>query len=117
MTKYTVKSLVDYVGLTFDQPDTIYVAGGFGGSLDISKAIAIGLLPDIEAQKIQFIGNSSIMGERMALLSAPAFEKVINIAKKMTNIELSNYLPFMDEFVAALFLPHTDSRLFSSVHY
>jgi hypothetical protein len=71
MTKYTVKSLIDYVGLTFDQPDTIYVAGGFGGSLDISKAIAIGLLPDIDAQKIQFIGNSSIMGERMALLSAP----------------------------------------------
>jgi len=53
----------------------------------------------------------------MALLSAPAFEKAINIAKKMTNIELSNYLPFMDEFVAALFLPHTDSSLFSSVHY
>jgi uncharacterized 2Fe-2S/4Fe-4S cluster protein (DUF4445 family) len=57
------------------------------------------------------------MGARMALLSAPAFEKAINIAKKMTNIELSNYLPFMNEFVAALFLPHTDSRLFPSVHY
>lgn len=112
-----MKSLIDYVGLTFDQLDTIYVAGGFGSSLDIPKAIAIGLLPDIETMKIQFIGNSSVMGARMALLSAPAFEKAINIAKKMTNIELSNYLPFMNEFVAALFLPHTDSSLFSSVHY
>jgi uncharacterized 2Fe-2S/4Fe-4S cluster protein (DUF4445 family) len=112
-----IKSLIDYVGLTFDQLDTIYVAGGFGSSLNIPKAIAIGLLPDIETMKIQFIGNSSIMGARMALLSTPAFEKAINIAKKMTNIELSNYLPFMNEFVAALFLPHTDTRLFSSVHY
>jgi len=112
-----MKSLIDYVGLTFDQLDTIYVAGGFGSSLNIPKAIAIGLLPDIETRKIQFIGNSSVMGARMALLSAPALEKAINIAKKMTNIELSNYLPFMNEFVAALFLPHTDSSLFSSVHY
>ncbi|MBA7688497.1 Na(+)-translocating NADH-quinone reductase subunit F [subsurface metagenome] len=112
-----VKSLVDYVGLSFEQLDAIYLAGGFGSSLDISKAIAIGLLPDIDTQKIQFIGNSSIMGARMALLLGPAFETAIDISKKMTNIELSNYLPFMNEFVAALFLPHTDSKLFPSVHY
>jgi uncharacterized 2Fe-2S/4Fe-4S cluster protein (DUF4445 family) len=112
-----MKSLVDYVGLTFDQLNSIYIAGGFGSSLNIPKAIAIGLLPDVDPQKIQFIGNSSVMGARMALLSAPAFEKAINIAKKMTNIELSNYLPFMDEFIAALFLPHTDTRLFPSIHY
>jgi len=92
-----IKSLIDYIGLTFEQLDTIYIAGGFGSSLNIPKAIAIGLLPDIDVQRIQFIGNSSIMGARMALLSTPAFEKAINIAKKMTNIELSNYLPFMNE--------------------
>jgi len=112
-----MKSLIDYVGLTFDQLNTIYVAGGFGSSLDIPKAVAIGLLPDVDTSKIQFIGNSSIMGARMALLSTPAFEKAVDIAKKTTNIELSNYLPFMNEFMAALFLPHTDSNLFSSVHY
>ena len=112
-----MKSLVNYVGLTFDQLDNIYIAGGFGSSLDISKAVAIGLLPDIDIRKIQFIGNSSVMGARMALLSAPTFEKTLNIAKKMTNIELSNYPPFMDEFVAALFLPHTDNTLFPSVNY
>jgi uncharacterized 2Fe-2S/4Fe-4S cluster protein (DUF4445 family) len=58
-----------------------------------------------------------VMGARMALLSAHAFEKAIDISKKMTNIELSNYLPFMDEFIAAIFLPHTDRSLFPSVHY
>jgi uncharacterized 2Fe-2S/4Fe-4S cluster protein (DUF4445 family) len=112
-----IKSLSDYVGLKFDQLDTIYVAGGFGSSLDITKAVAIGLLPDIDTSRIQFIGNSSVMGARMALLSAHAFEKAIDISKKMTNIELSNYLPFMDEFIAAIFLPHTDRSLFPSVHY
>ena len=112
-----IKSLADYVGLKFEQLDTIYVAGGFGSSLDITKAVAIGLLPDIDIRRIQFIGNSSVMGARMALLSTPAFEKAINVAKKMTNIELSNYPPFMGEFIAALFLPHTDRSLFPSVHY
>ncbi len=112
-----IKSLTDYVGLKFEQLDTIYLAGGFGSSLDIRKAIVIGLLPDIDVRKIQFIGNSSIMGARMALLSGPAFEGAINISKKMTNIELSNYTAFMNEFIAALFLPHTDSKLFPSVQY
>ena len=112
-----IKSLMDYVGLNFEDIDTFYVAGGFGSYLDIPKAIGIGLLPDIDPKRIQFIGNSSLMGARLALLSAHAFERTIHIAKSTTNIELSTYHPFMDEYVAALFLPHTDRRLFPSVTY
>ena len=112
-----IKSLVDYVGLSFNDIDTFFVAGGFGSYLDIPKAIAIGLLPDIDPKKIKFVGNSSLMGARMALLSTHAFERTVKIASRMTNIELSTYLPFMDEYVAALFLPHTDRKLFPSVDY
>jgi uncharacterized 2Fe-2S/4Fe-4S cluster protein (DUF4445 family) len=112
-----IKSLVDYIGLTFDQIDNFYVAGGFGSYLDISKAVAIGLLPDIPREKIQFIGNSSLTGARMCLLSEAALEKCMNISRSMTNIELSVYQPFMDEYIAALFLPHTDRKLFPSVEY
>jgi len=112
-----IRSLMNYIGLSFDQLDTFYVAGGFGNFLSISKAVAIGLLPDIPEEKIRFIGNSSLTGARMALLSESAFEKCVNISRSMTNIELSNYQPFMDEYVAALFLPHTDRRLFPSVKY
>jgi uncharacterized 2Fe-2S/4Fe-4S cluster protein (DUF4445 family) len=112
-----LKSLVDYVGLDFGQLDTLYLSGGFGSSVDVPKAVAIGLLPDMDRGKVQFIGNSSIMGARMSLLSGYNFEKATDIARTMTNIELSNYVPFMNEFVAALFLPHTDEKLFPSVHY
>ena len=112
-----IKSLTDYIGLSFDQIETFYVAGGFGSFLNIPKAIAIGLLPDIPQEKIQFIGNSSLTGARRSLLSENAFEKCINISRSMTNIELSNYQPFMDEYIAALFLPHTDRKLFPSVQY
>jgi len=112
-----LKSLTDYVGLSFGQLDKIYLSGGFGSSLSIPKAIAIGLLPDIDTERIQYIGNSAIMGARIALLSRSAFESAVSLSKTMTNIELSNYLPFMNEFIASLFLPHTDDRLFPSIHY
>ena len=112
-----IKSLSDYVGLSFDKFENIYVAGGFGSSLNIPKAIAIGLLPDVDPGKMQFIGNSSLTGSRMSLMSITSFEKTRKIARRMTNIELSNYAPFMNEFIAALFLPHTDIKLFPSVKY
>ena len=112
-----IKSLVDYIGLTFDMLDTFFVAGGFGSYLDIHKAVAIGLLPDIPEERIQFIGNSSLTGARMALIYEEAFEKGRNVSKSMTNIELSNYQPYMDEYVASLFLPHTERKLFPSVDY
>ena len=112
-----IRSLMNYIGLAIDQLDSFYVAGGFGNYLNIPKAIAIGLLPDMAEEKIRFMGNSSLTGSRMALLSESAFEKCVNISRSMTNVELSNYPPFMDEYVAALFLPHTDHKLFPSVKY
>jgi uncharacterized 2Fe-2S/4Fe-4S cluster protein (DUF4445 family) len=103
--------------LTFEDIDTFFIAGGFGNYLDIKKATGIGLIPDIDADKIRFVGNSSLMGARMCLISSHAAERAEQIAKSTTNIELSNYQPFMDEYVAAMFLPHTDRKLFPSINY
>jgi len=112
-----IKSLMDYVGLGFEDISIFYVAGGFGSYLDIPKAIGIGLLPDIDPERIQFVGNSSLMGARMCLLSTHTMERALWVAKNMTNLELSNYQPFMDEYMAAMFIPHTDRKLFPSVDY
>jgi uncharacterized 2Fe-2S/4Fe-4S cluster protein (DUF4445 family) len=112
-----MKSLIDYVGLNFEDIASLYVAGGFGSYLDIRKAIGIGLLPDIDPKRIRFVGNSSLTGARICLLSVHTMERAVQIARSTTNIELSNYQPFMDEYVAAMFLPHTDKKLFPSVDY
>jgi len=113
-----IKSLIDYAGLTFSQLEKIYVAGGFGNYLNIDKAIGIGLLPDIPRERIEFVGNSSLMGARMALISSHAFEKAISISQQITNVELSHFAPFADEYMAALYLPHIDREsLFPSVNY
>jgi uncharacterized 2Fe-2S/4Fe-4S cluster protein (DUF4445 family) len=112
-----IKCLVDYVGLSFEFIENLFVAGGFGNYLDASKAIGIGLLPDIPRERIRYVGNTSLKGARQCLMSHHQFEKSINVSRSMTNIELSTYQPFMNEYVAALFLPHTDMKLFPSVSY
>jgi len=105
--------LVQSVGMGFSDIERIFVAGGFGTYLNIEKAITIGLLPDLPLDRFQFVGNSSVAGARIALVSNHAFEKAQTIAKKMTYFELSVRHDFMNEFIAALFLPHTDQELFS----
>jgi len=99
----------------FSQLVKIFIAGGFGTYLDIESAIRIGLLPDLERSKFAFIGNSSLAGARQALLSYEARKKADEIARSMACIELSNEPAYMDEYMAALFFPHTDLTRFPSV--
>ena len=110
-----VRVLLKTLEMDFMDLEKLYVAGGFGAHLDIEKAIFIGLLPDIPKERIRFIGNSSLAGARMSLLSARAFHRMEEIANRMTYIELSVHPDFMNEFIAALFLPHTDVELFPTV--
>jgi len=109
------RSLVTTMGMEFDQVDKIYIGGGFGSYMNIGKAICIGLLPDLPEERFEFIGNSSLAGARMALLSYDALLKAKEIADRVTNIELSNDPSYMDEYVGSLFLPHTNGSLFPSV--
>ncbi|MFC1704469.1 ASKHA domain-containing protein [Candidatus Omnitrophota bacterium] len=111
-----VATLVRHMGLQFDDIKKIFIAGGFGTSLDINKAVSIGLLPDLDRDKFIFIGNSSLVGARQALLSMDAFRKAEEIAKKTTYFELSVDQGYMDEYMAALFFPHTDRERFPSVN-
>jgi uncharacterized 2Fe-2S/4Fe-4S cluster protein (DUF4445 family) len=97
-----------------EQLATLYVAGGFGNYLDIPKAILIGMLPDIPAERIRFVGNTSIAGAKMALLSRTALEKAEEIAGRMTYFDLMNHPTYMEEFIRSNFLPYTDLARFPS---
>jgi uncharacterized 2Fe-2S/4Fe-4S cluster protein (DUF4445 family) len=110
-----MRVLLNSVGMSFEDLERIYVAGGFGNYLDVEKAIFIGLLPDVPPERVQFIGNSSLTGARMGLLSRHALDRASTLARQMTYFELSVDPKFYDEFVAALFLPHTDIDLYPSV--
>jgi len=107
--------LAKRMGLDIGDIDRIYIGGGFGNYLNIEKAIWVGLLPDLPPDRFCFIGNSSLSGARMALLSREAMHKAEEIAGRMTNIELCEEPSYMGEYVGSLFLPHTDIDLFPTV--
>ncbi len=107
--------LLKSTNYTFDDLGKIYIAGGFGNYIDLKKAILLGLFPDVPLEKYEFIGNGSLGGARLALLSKDMIKEAERIYKMMTYIELSVSNMFYDEFTSALFLPHTDINLFPSV--
>jgi uncharacterized 2Fe-2S/4Fe-4S cluster protein (DUF4445 family) len=107
--------LLKNVGLNFDKIDSIYIAGGFGQHLNIENAVRIGLLPDIERKKFHYMGNSSLLGAYLILLSEENKDLSNDTAEKMTYVELNTEPSYMNEYTGALFLPHTDIKLFPSV--
>jgi uncharacterized 2Fe-2S/4Fe-4S cluster protein (DUF4445 family) len=110
-----VSLLVKKVGLTLNDIEQILIAGGFGNYLNIEKAIIIGMLPDVPREKFRFLGNTAIAGAYFCLLSEKMREEAEEVAGKMTNVELSVSRRFMDEYMSALFLPHTDIGQFPTV--
>ena len=108
-------ALLNKVGKNISEVKRIYVAGGFGNYIGIENAISIGLLPDVERSVYQYIGNSSLAGARMALSSREALMKAKDVSKGITYIDLSSESGYMDEYIAALFFPHTDLGRFPSV--
>ena len=107
--------LIESLGMDFSVIDKVYIAGGIGNNLDIENSILIGLLPDIEREKFIYIGNSSLVGSYLALISKDAKKKLQEIGSEITYVELSVYPTYMDEFISACFLPHTNIEQFPTI--
>jgi len=110
-----IRVLMDSTQTKAEDLDAIYLAGGFGNFLNVRQAVTIGMLPDVPPEKIRFVGNTSIAGAKTVLLSREALETAEKIANSMTYFDLMSHPGYMDEFIRAGFLPHTDLSLFPSV--
>lgn len=98
-----VDILVKKAGITFDEVDDCYLAGGFGTKIDIKKAAGIGLIPKELEMKTIPAGNTVLAGTKEVLLgkiSKEELEKiqtmadVINLAEENDFEEM--YLSYMD---------------------
>lgn len=105
-------TLLTEVGMGIEDIKHIILAGGFGSYVDLERAMAIGLLPEMDPAKVTFIGNGSLMGARMSSLTNRIRKDVVEVTQKMTNFELSDTPSYMDNYIAALFLPHTNMDQF-----
>ena len=107
-----IDTLLQSVDMTPDCIEKVVVAGGIGSGINMKNAINIGMLPDVELEKYHYIGNSSLTGAYAMVMSNEATRKCHEVGANMTYLELSTYPGYMDSFVAACFLPHTDASLF-----
>jgi uncharacterized 2Fe-2S/4Fe-4S cluster protein (DUF4445 family) len=103
------------VGVPLEMVEQFLIGGSFGKYINVEKAVQIGLLPDMEWDRFQFLGNTSVRGAYYALLDPHARARITDIASRMTYIELSADNSFYDAFMSAMFLPHTDMSAFPSV--
>jgi uncharacterized 2Fe-2S/4Fe-4S cluster protein (DUF4445 family) len=110
-----VSILIESMSLSINDIHCVYLAGGFGNYLNVRNAITIGMLPDMPTSRIKFVGNTSLTGAKMTLLSEEAFETVQKIASQMTYFDLMGNPKYMEEFMSANFLPHTNLEEFPSV--
>ena len=107
-----IDTLLSSVDMTVDMIDRVYVAGGIGSGINMKNAVNIGMFPDVDIEKFHYIGNSSLTGSYAMVMSDEATAKCAEVAANMTYLELSTHPGYMDSFVAACFLPHTDRSLF-----
>ena len=107
-----IDTLLKSVDMDVEMIDHVYVAGGIGSGINMKNAVNIGMLPDVDLSKYSYIGNSSLTGAYAMVLSDQADAKCAEVGANMTYLELSTYPGYMDEFVAACFIPHTDRNLF-----
>ena len=105
-------TLLEEVGLTMDSIEQIILAGGFGSYIDLEKAMTLGLLPEIDPERVTYIGNGSLLGARMSALTNAIRRDVVEVTGRMTNFELSETPSYMNNYVAAMFIPHTEIEKF-----
>jgi uncharacterized 2Fe-2S/4Fe-4S cluster protein (DUF4445 family) len=83
----------------------VFVAGAFGSYLNISNAIAIGLLPDFPNAGYHQVGNTAAAGAIMALLSAKVRQRAVEIARRTKYVELTVHPKFNRQFALGMLFP------------
>jgi uncharacterized 2Fe-2S/4Fe-4S cluster protein (DUF4445 family) len=109
------QTLLRSVGVSPSALERVIIAGAFGSHIDIERSITIGLLPDMPRDRFIFVGNGSLTGTRLTSFSTDLLDDARKVATMMTNLELSERADFMNSYVAALFLPHTNASEFPTV--
>ena len=100
-------------GVRFEDIDVFYLAGGFGRHLNVGSAKQIGLIPNLDAAKILQVGNASIEGACIALLSKTRRAGLESLVRRVTHCRLETHPDFFDFFVDGCQFHPIESRPFN----
>jgi len=99
-----IQALLEANGLSDEDIDEIIIAGAFGNYIDVSSAIAVGMLPSLPLDRFRQVGNAAGAGAKMALVSRAQRAKAASIARRIRYIELASVHNFQDLFARSMFL-------------
>lgn len=86
-------------GLPVDAYSKLYLAGGFANYVDVDNALAIGFIANLERDRIVKVGNASLEGATVMLLSGTLRRKAEEMARTIGHVELETEADFFDLFV------------------
>jgi uncharacterized 2Fe-2S/4Fe-4S cluster protein (DUF4445 family) len=92
--------------MNLEQPDKLILAGGFGSYIDKTKAMLIGLIPDLPLENVYAVGNAAGDGARIALLNIEKRREAAVVARSVQRFELPTDPEFQNQFMLALNFPH-----------
>jgi uncharacterized 2Fe-2S/4Fe-4S cluster protein (DUF4445 family) len=107
-----IRTMLAMLDFSMEAIEDVYIAGGIGSGINVEGAIRIGMLPKLPSERYHYIGNTSLYGAYAMAVSCGAAGRIGEIAQGLTYLELSAHASYMDEFIAACFLPHTNGALF-----
>ena len=89
---------------TEEEIKQVIIAGAFGSYIDVSSAVAIGMLPALPLERFQQVGNAAGMGAKRALISLSQRAEAQSIASQVRYLELGAMPEFNQTFVQAMYL-------------
>lgn len=110
-----VATLLDHCGMEAGDIGRLYLAGGFGTHYDLESAVTVGLYPDIPRERFTVLGNSSLQGAKKLLTDRDKILRLRHFQENGVYLQFGEMERFLENMVAAEFLPHTDRRLYPSV--
>ncbi len=106
LAKAAVRTGIDTLLHSMDIPatdiDELLVAGGFGSYLNTANARRLGMIPDIDDEKIKYIGNAAIVGARLALISAEMRARGEALSRRVKHVQVALLPSFQDRFAEAM---------------
>lgn len=97
-----VKILQEKIGLEDCDIEQVLLAGAFGNYIRPASALRIGLLPEVEPEKIHFVGNAASSGAQMILVSRDSRAMARELARKIEYVEIAHQPSFHDVFADSL---------------
>lgn len=94
-----IEILMKRSGMDRRDLDAVFLAGSFGSYIDPEQAIRIGILPEVETDKIRNMGNAAAHGAVMALISPRARDEAGKIGSMTRHVELADQEEFQDLFL------------------